>query len=304
MYVAHQGDTFILKRMPGTGRQHAPWCRSSQPVENDGRREDARSVYIDAITGRTQLRVAFGLNGSSRPHSKKSGPPAAGVFNAVRRPRMSLQDLLAFLWQRAELTRWHPSFAGRRNWAVVRARLLAAARDLWLGSVPLGSRLFVPEAFNRDAWHAIQRRRNLWLQGLQESLGARQLVLAELKTATFAGQYSWLTMRHLPDMRLPIKLEGPRRSLQEAALPMAAQSRKVVLATVSAPSDTELRIHRAAFLHCDVNWLPIRSGMALREPRPPTGVQPLPSPCHRRGAAVADQLASATRADQYGQLPR
>lgn len=308
MYVAHVGDTFVLKRMPGSGSQHAPWCQSSHPAENGAPWEKPPGVYINAVTGRTQLRVAFALHDSSRPPScKQAGPPAADAFHAGCKVRMSLQDLLVFLWQRAELTHWHPGFAGRRNWAVVRARLLNAARALWLGDVPLSSLLFVPEAFNRNAWKAIQSRRNVWLQALRETSGARQLVLAELKTATQVGHVCRLMLRHLPDMAFGINPAlarmtcSPREADQEAA----PTRRQMVLVTVSALSDAEPRIHRATSICCDRNWLPLRSSTAVHEPRPPGDHRPLPSPRIAGGTAVADLSAAACPScDQYGQVPR
>ncbi|MBL0726114.1 DUF1173 family protein [Piscinibacter sp. HJYY11] len=258
MYVAHLGDTFVLKRMPGTGSQHASWCRSSREARNDAESEKAHGVSIDPATSRTQLHLAFALHAPSNRSRSTRDHAAANTAEAGHRARMSLHELLVFLWERAELTHWHPSFAGRRNWAVVRARLLGVARTLWLGDLPLSARLLVPETFKRNSWEQIRKRRDSWLQGLQASSGARHLLLAELKTATIEAHACWLTMRHMPEMRLRAdpRSDGVWRGPTEEVEATAPRAHRVVLAIASDCRSAVPQIHRAAAICCDVNWLP------------------------------------------------
>lgn len=270
MYVAHLGDTFVLKRLPGSGSQHAPWCRSSRETRKDPDSEEAHGLSIDQATGRTQLHLAFALHAPSRRSRSNRDHAAAKTAGAGHRARMTLHDLLVLLWQRAELTRWHPSFAGRRNWAVVRARLLAVARTLWLGDLPLSSRLLIPEVFNRTSWGQIRSRRDSWLQGLQASSSARHLLLAELKTATIESHACWVTMRHMPDMllRADSKSDGIWRLPTEAKEATAPHARRVFLAIASDCLSAVPRIHRAAAICCDVNWLPCPGMFAPRSTEP------------------------------------
>jgi hypothetical protein len=88
-------------------------------------------------------------------------PPAGGDSDSVTThgTRLSLRGLLHYLWDQAELTRWHPGFAGKRTWGTVRKHLLLAAEDKTARGGSLQSRLYIPELFSVDQRDAINARR-------------------------------------------------------------------------------------------------------------------------------------------------
>jgi hypothetical protein len=149
MYVARWGEGYILRRMPLTGDQHAPSCSSNEPVMYPVRRV-VEAPPKSKQTGTEILWPAFAMSRRD-PLDGAATPAAARNSSTDRRPRLSLRELLDYLWDRSELTRWHPGFEGRRNWAVVRKRLLCAAEGRLLGGQALPECLFMPGAFCK-AW--------------------------------------------------------------------------------------------------------------------------------------------------------
>src|SRR3546814_4053272 len=72
------------------------------------------------------------------------------LFPYTARFRSSMRGMLHFLWDRAQLTHWHPRMAGKRNWYIVRRQLLNAALGCKVRGDPLAQRLFVPETFRLE----------------------------------------------------------------------------------------------------------------------------------------------------------
>ena len=62
-----------------------------------------------------------------------------------------MRGLLHVLWDRAELTHWHPKMAGKRSWFVVRRALLPEGRPgEEAKSAALASYLLFDGAFTRE----------------------------------------------------------------------------------------------------------------------------------------------------------
>jgi hypothetical protein len=70
-----------------------------------------------------------------------------------------LRGLLHYLWDQAELTRWHPGFAGQANLGHGAKHLLQAAEHKLARGDSLRARLYVPEPFSIDERDAINARR-------------------------------------------------------------------------------------------------------------------------------------------------
>jgi hypothetical protein len=127
MYVARLGEGYIVKRMPDTGSHHAPDCPSYEPpAEFSGLGQVLGSAITeDPATGETTLKLDFPL---TKMPGRSTIPPTGGEGDSVSSTgtKLSLRGLLHYLWDQAELTRWHPGFAGKRTWATVRRHLLQA----------------------------------------------------------------------------------------------------------------------------------------------------------------------------------
>jgi hypothetical protein len=127
MYIArlaspHEG--FIVKRMPESGHLHAPCCPSFEPpAELSGLGQVLGSAIVeDPATGQTTLKLDFPL---TRRPGRSTPPPAGSEHDSVKSDgtRLSLRGLLHYLWDQADLTRWHPGFTGRRTWTTVCGQL-------------------------------------------------------------------------------------------------------------------------------------------------------------------------------------
>src|SRR5690606_2953448 len=120
----------------------------------------------DPATGRTNLRLGFSL---TKLPGRSQMPPPGGESESVSTDgtKLSLRGLLHYLWDQAELTRWHPGFEGKRTWGTVRRQLLSASKDKFTSGDSLRSRLYIPETFFVDQRDAINARRSAqWLQAL------------------------------------------------------------------------------------------------------------------------------------------
>ena len=161
MYVARLAGTdegFIVKRMPNTGSHHAPDCPSYEPPpESSGLGQVLGSAITeDPATGETTLKLDFSM---SKIAGRSAMPTAGGDSDRVTSSgtKLSLRGLLHYLWDQADLTRWHPGFAGKRTWSTVRKHLLLAAENKIARGDSLRSRLYIPEVFSveqRDAINA------------------------------------------------------------------------------------------------------------------------------------------------------
>ena len=107
--------------------------------------------------------------------------PTAGADGdsvASNGTKLSLRGLLHYLWDQAELTRWHPGFAGKRSWGAVRKHLLLAAENKIARGDSLRSRLFIPEVFSVEHRDAINARRMAqWSQAVAVPGKPQQLML-------------------------------------------------------------------------------------------------------------------------------
>ena len=218
MYIARlasPNEGFIVKRMPESGHQHASSCPSYEPpAELSGLGQVLGSAIVeDPATGQTTLKLDFPL--TKRP-GRWTLPPAGSEQDSVKSDgtRLSLRGLLHYLWDQADLTRWHPGFTGRRSWTTVRRHLLNAADHMVARGDPLRARLYIPEPFSVDTRDVICARRLAhWSRALPRSgqPAQRLLLIAEIKEIVPA-RYAYKTViKHLPDQMFALDANLYRR---------------------------------------------------------------------------------------------
>ncbi|MFY1709662.1 DUF1173 family protein [Tritonibacter scottomollicae] len=204
MYVACVNGRFILKRMPGSGPEHAPGCDSFLPPEDlSGLAQvQGNAIKEDLETGITSLRVDFSLSmGSKRP----APPPPSGKAptEAKITPRkLGLSSLLQYLWHEADLVKWTPAMKGKRWWGPVQRALGTAAVGKTAKSRDLRDILYVPEVWKPElkAENAARRAKLLrTLQAPERGTAPLGLVVAEYKTHEATRMGARFLFKHAPD---------------------------------------------------------------------------------------------------------
>jgi hypothetical protein len=285
MYVARLGGPnggYIVKRMPDTGSHHAPDCPSYEPpADLSGLAQVMGSAITeDPATGETTLKLDFPL---TKMPGRSQMPPAGAICDSVASDgtRLSLRGLLHYLWDQAELTRWHPGFAGKRTWATVRRHLLQAAEHkLALGGA-LGARLYVPEPFSVEERAAINARRLAQWQRAAAPPGKPQqlmLLIGEVKEILPAGFGFKAIVKHSPDQAFLLDEQLYRRLGRrfepELALWGSAEDIHMLMIGTFAVKGGTPHIVELSLMPVTGQWLPIEDaydrelvGRLVREAR-------------------------------------
>jgi len=213
MYIARWQERHILRRMPGSSQSHAPDCKHALPAADavrqtsDIRSQPAsipnRDVWTQQHGPYTTIYPGFRLRCRGK-HVQDSARADIAMTTGRLSPRnrCGLADLIDFLWFRAGLSYWIPAFAGKRSWAIVRSRLLAAANTICMLNRPLTDRLYIPQPFHRDHQTGIAASRAIFLEGYRtHHAGHYDLVvlLAEVKLIQPAAYGFRFVLRHAPD---------------------------------------------------------------------------------------------------------
>ena len=209
MVVARIHGRCVLKRMPGAGPRHDPNCNSYEPpYELTGfGYVVGNAINENAESGITELRLGFALSKRvvrSAPRSSDGPSAAEGIGAGADRTegsKLSLRALLHYLWQEAEFNRWRPGMAGKRNWAVIRKFLLAAAEGKTAKGRPLRDSLYIPEVFSAEREWEISARRLAFMNRARAAEGKLRpllLLVGEAKDIAPARFGHRLTVKHLP----------------------------------------------------------------------------------------------------------
>lgn len=313
MYIAHLGAGYIVKRMPASGSRHAPACPSYEPPpETSGLGQVLGSAITeDPATGETTLKLDFPLSKvagrSTLPLSAVSDSDSAASSGT----KLSLRGLLHYLWDQAELTRWQPSFAGKRTWATVHRHLLQAAEHKMARGHALRERLYVPEVFSVEQRDAINARRLSQWQHIVAAPGRPQhlmLMIGEVKEIVPARYGFKAVVKHLPDQAFaidePLYRRLGRRFESELALWGAADDvHMVMIATFGVSGAGIPAIHELCLMPVTRQWLPVEDAFEkqlverlVSERR--TFVKGL-----RYNLGTGSVLASATLTDCEGPAP-
>ncbi len=269
MYVARLGDGYIVKRMPDTGSHHAPDCPSYEPpAEFSGLGQVLGSAITeDPATGETTLKLDFPL---TKMPGRSTIPPVGGEGDSVSSTgnKLSLRGLLHYLWDQAELTRWHPGFVGKRTWATVRRHLLHAAEHKLARGDALRDRLYVPEAFSIEERDAINVRRLAQWQTAASAPGKAQhlmLLICEVKEIVPARYGFKAIVKHMPDQAFaidePLYRRLGRRFEAELTLWGASDDiHMVMIATFGVSGAGVPAIHELSLMPVTRQWLPVDDG--------------------------------------------
>jgi hypothetical protein len=183
LYISRRFDGFVLSRWPGTGALHAPQCDHYEaPDILTGLGQLRGSAIIDDWeSGETILKLGFPLaRGPARAAPSSISNDKPGVKAGSQ--RLTMRGFLHYMWDRAQLTHWHPRMAGKRSWYVVQRELVGAAMACRVKGDDLSRFLFVPETFNLDKKDEIARRRRSELATAHASQDALMVLIGEIKS--------------------------------------------------------------------------------------------------------------------------
>ncbi|WP_078345315.1 DUF1173 family protein [Mycobacteroides chelonae] len=267
MYIAAAGNELVVKRMPGTAAAHHHRCRSwLPPDELSGYGAVAEQSIVDnPYDGTTALRLGFSLSkAGNRAAPEPSDTPADTV--AAEGNKLSLRAVLHYLWDEAELTSWHPGFAGHRPWAVVYRRLQAAVDGKLVRKSPLGAAFFVPEPFSADRKFGIdQRRVKAWAPARRQPGKTTKLLIGvgEVKAIEAASHGFKMQIRHLPGHPWYLEEDLHRKitkrfadELEHWQMAEAGQVRLVAISTFSVSRAGYANVEQLSLMVTDRNWLP------------------------------------------------
>lgn len=268
LYAASLSDRLIVKRMPGTGYKHAPGCPSyAPPDELSGLSQVlGEAINEDAETGETVLRLDFALSKSGTRAAPPDGTPGVKTEVTADPRKLRLTSLLHYLWQEADLVKWMPGMAGKRNWGLVRYRLQQAAAGKLAKSRPLSEVLFIPEVWRKDTNVEIASRRVARFSALAAGAkGARSrplgLLIGEYKAHGPARFGSKLTVKHMPDAPFFMEDALARRfddafGAQLMLADMVPGAKVIVIATFSVADKGYANIVEIGTMLVSADWIP------------------------------------------------
>lgn len=274
MYIAAAGHDLIVKRMPGTAAAHDHRCRSwLPPGELSGYGAVAeRSIVDNPADGTTALRLGFSL---SKAGNRAAPEPSDSSSHSVEADgnKLSLRAVLHYLWDEAELTTWHPGFAGHRPWGVVYQRLRAAVDGKLVRKNPLSMSLFVPEPFSADRKTEIEQHRiKAWAPARRQPGKPTKLLIGvgEIKAIEPASHGFKMQVRHQPGHPWFLDQDLHRRLTKRFATELelwqmaaAGDVRLVAICTFSVSAAGYANVEQLSLMTTDRNWLPF-SGDADR----------------------------------------
>jgi hypothetical protein len=202
----------VLARWPGSGARHATACDHYEAPDYLTGMGQVRGAAIidDEASGETSLKLGFPLSrGAARlaPAALTNDKPTVKSSGQ----KLSMRGLLHVLWDRAELTHWHPKMAGKRSWFVVRRALLEAAASCRAKQEALPHVLFVPESFRLEDKEDIRARRRAALERVYRSRDEMMVVVGEIKEIVSAHGAERIVLRHVGDMPFVMDQDMARR---------------------------------------------------------------------------------------------
>lgn len=265
MYIARLQDTFIVKRMPGTGMSHDSRCEHFEaPSDLTGLGDVMGRAIQLQNDGNTNLKLDFSLTKLGR---RSAVSPSDAKSDVVKSDagKLTLLGLLHYLWHEAELNKWSPRFAGRRTWPMVYGRLCDAAASKLTKTIPLLERLYIPEPYYQERAREIEDRRKTQLAPFKPEAGNKTdlfIIVGELKTIVASRFGFKILIKHASSFPIfmDVKTEAALRKRFDLELDMAEADenlRVVLMATASLNEAGSAQLVEATLMLTTKNWIPV-----------------------------------------------
>lgn len=266
MYIARLGDNYLVKRMPGSGSEHAPSCPSYEPAaEFSGLVQVLGTAIVeDPETGLTQLRLDFPMSkGPNRQALGLAKSPASSARSSGT--RLSLRGLLHYLWEQAELNSWSSDIKERRTWPFIRKSLVQAMAGKFICGRPISQQLYIPEPFFLERREAIRARQaNCWQLALSGPLGRAAMILTigELKELGPTRFGYRALIKHMPDVPLILDEQLFRKTsncFRDELLLWGASDtfRAILIATMAIGTNGVAQLNEVSLMLVNRAWIPV-----------------------------------------------
>jgi len=268
MYVAKVNGRHVIKRMPDTGHLHDPACASYEaPATVSGITEvDGRAILHDQDTELVTLRLGFSLSKTNSSHAPAAAPTPPDSAKATI-SRLTMRSTIDYLWDAAQLNRWHPSMAGRRNYSVAWKYVRRATENTYAKRASLSSTLYMPEPFYADRAPDIKDRAHQALARCAHQRSGTQplsLLFGEVKAITPARAGAHVQIRHAPflDFYIGQALHEKMQRIFDADLALWNSDTNLhlmLMATVAQNAAGLYELLELALMLTDSGWIPVRS---------------------------------------------
>lgn len=267
MYLAKRNGQVTINRMPNTGSKHHPDCKSFEiPPELSGLSQvNGSAIKEDTESGTVTLKLEFIL---SKQGSRKA-PIASGLEHDTVKTdgkKLTLRSTLHYLWDQAELNKWYPAMAGKRNWSIVRYHLLEAAKNKLAKGCSLDKLLYIPETFFLEKKGEITTRRLNVMKHLIVEKGAQpfMIMVAELKGIEPSKGDFKVNIKHCPNFDIYMNADMQKRLASrfhsEFELHhIQPNSHLLIIGTFGISTIGHATFQEAALFVVNENWLPYES---------------------------------------------
>jgi hypothetical protein len=267
MYIAKYG-LFMLKRMPGTGKEHAAACDSYEPdPDASGLGYHLGETVLAKDNDLLEVRAEFALDRFDG-RAIERGEPHEATSVSTKRRAMSILGMLHLLWDKAAFNRWSPAMSGKRHQGVIRKYLLDAAAKIELKGMRLSERLFVPEPFRSEDADAIKHRREqafsvMTFEG-PSTKHKLMMVIGEIKSIEKITLGYKLLIKHMPDCPFMLDAKSGGKILHQfgplfGMRDMQEGVRLIAVATVTMKGFADYRVDTMSIAMTTDTWIPLEN---------------------------------------------
>ena len=259
----HQGSTrFILRRLPEAGKLHASHCQHFEGIKGLVAFEDlaAGAIRKNPDTDQATLRLGFPLIQAEQRRFATSRDPEQTSSKRPPAPTgLKPLGLLHYMWASSELVRMSGALQTRRNWAVVRNRLLACIMKLGTARHELAPLVFIPQIFELEQKARLESAFRMRLNHASSHREA-VLLIGEVKSVENLA----VTIKHLPFVQFRAD-ETCRAHLASAweevgaRQQACAEARVVALLVLMVSRDGVCLIRSLDLMTVTRHWIPFAS---------------------------------------------
>ena len=254
-----KGARFFLRIMPNTGHLHSQACHSYvPPIEST----DSSTSAQDTV--KIKLAFPLKLTDHTAPKPGEARKKTSGIHE--HQHETGMWELFNLLCDRAGLNIWHPGMVGKRNWGLVRYRILQSAQGILTShNQPLSYSLYLPERYSHENHQQqLEKAKNdLSVLCRQEPDGSRlAIVIGQVKQLSKTKYGSSIQIKHIPSIPFWVSealtvTMNTRYATEIATLPNE-QSRVLCMMTVES-KPTGYFAKSITLLRTNLHWIPVFS---------------------------------------------